>query len=126
MSTYTDEQIIAAARAAVEEKGADYVYPRLYGPSDCMYSQDGAPSCIVGHVFNRLSPEAFEAVVQWERVNEESGRVWEVLDALERNEEIDPLALTERQRNALQVAQDLQDGGMTWAYALDGLERNLR
>lgn len=125
MSTYTDEQVIAAARAAVEEKGADYVYPKV-NTGECWYSIDGAPSCIVGHVFNRLNPEVFPSIVEWEDMNGESGRVWEVLDALERNEEIDPLALTERQRNALQVAQDLQDGGMTWAYALDGLERNLR
>lgn len=50
------EEVLAALERAVEAKGADYVDPgsRSDGPG-CVYgTSDGAPSCIVGHVFDYL------------------------------------------------------------------------
>lgn len=49
------EEVLAALERAVEAKGADYVDPgsvEAYG--SCDYAKHGAPSCIVGHVFDYL------------------------------------------------------------------------
>lgn len=58
--TLTTENVLAALEAAVEEKGADYVYPREldeYGDlteDSCLYVKNGAPSCLVGHALHSL------------------------------------------------------------------------
>lgn len=49
------EDVLAMLERAVEAKGADYVDPgsiETYG--SCEYAKNGAPSCIVGHVFDYL------------------------------------------------------------------------
>lgn len=62
----TEEQFTAAMRAAVEERGADYVYPvwDRAGADDyhdkygtCKYSTpDGTPACIVGLALSKIDP----------------------------------------------------------------------
>lgn len=44
----TKPKALAALREAVAAKGADYVYPKPN--NDCVYTYQGQPSCIVGHV----------------------------------------------------------------------------
>jgi hypothetical protein len=48
----TREVVDPILDALVEEYGADYVYPEA--DNGCLYVRDGAPSCIIGHVYNRL------------------------------------------------------------------------
>lgn len=118
---YTNAGVIAAARAAVEEKGADYVYPRSEMGDACWYGGlDGKPSCIVGNIINRLDPRAFAAVVDWEVNGGESGRVWQALAAA--SVVGDPIELTKAQADALQSAQDYQDEGHEWGLALRRIE----
>lgn len=56
MLTITYQDALAALRAAVEEKGADYVYEKVgTGAVQCVYrTEDNQPSCIVGNVLVRL------------------------------------------------------------------------
>lgn len=107
--TYTNEQVIAAIKKAVEAKGQDYVYPRGLG-GRCDYSRDGEPSCIVGHVFNYLDTELFEKVVRSERHLGFSPQLLAIESIRE--------DLTSAQLHALRKAQSIQDAGGTWGEAL--------
>jgi hypothetical protein len=103
---------------AVEEKGADYVYPDeqktpkgQLGDDLCMYVHDGAPSCIVGHVLHYAGVE-LEKFEPWE-----GSRAEIVGEALT---EWHPSVL-----KALGAAQEAQDGGKTWGKALDAFDSHL-
>lgn len=51
----TGQGALGLLRLAVFEKGDKYVYPlALQGPGDCQNFENGQPSCIVGHVFEKL------------------------------------------------------------------------
>ncbi|WP_217181590.1 hypothetical protein [Streptomyces sp. AC495_CC817] len=116
--TYTNAEIVAAARDAVAEKGAGYIYsnPSSHGPV-CVYAAlDGAPSCIVGHVLAKIDPEAFASVAEWERDPHTVGTgVREAFADLELN-------FTVAQVIVLEKAQNLQDHGRYWGVALREIE----
>lgn len=108
--TYTNAEINAALKAAVEEKGEDYTYPStLMG---CFYQESGQPSCIVGHVLYSLDPEMFQRVAEWEASSTSGGntRFIYVVDELS-------LPFRTDQVGALQAAQDAQDLHQSWGTA---------
>jgi hypothetical protein len=55
MKLITLEEMRSAIKAAVAEKGEDFVYPR---ESQCLYNEteNGPPRCIVGDAVHRLRP----------------------------------------------------------------------
>lgn len=99
---------------AVEEKGADYVYPLnppgVEGPT-CDYFREGEPSCIVGYV---LSYMGFGSDVV-----PREGVASEVVPQLTGCPLADPVAL------ALGRAQRAQDGGKPWGEALAAFDAAL-
>ena len=109
MSKHTQDEITAALHAAVELKGADYKYESPNPEGDCVYSDEGAPSCIVGHVVHRLDLEAFQSVVERE---ERFGTF--SADTLPEFTEFDT---EERVLKALATAQGVQDAGYSWGDA---------
>lgn len=55
MLTITYQDALAALRAAVHERGANYVYRPVDGLDQCVYrTEDNQPSCIVGNALVRL------------------------------------------------------------------------
>ena len=95
---------------AVEEKGADYVYPRSVDEAlGCAYFEDdGTPSCIVGHVL-AYKGVTLETLPLPDFDNNAS--VW----ALQRS---GFLEADDRASEALRRAQGRQDGGGDWGEAL--------
>lgn len=95
-------------KRAVEEKGADYVYPEdeKWADGMCRYFRpDGAPLCIVGHVLHYLGVT---------RVTEGRGAAAALLGA--------GVTTVPTTHWALQEAQCCQDGGGTWGEALAAFE----
>lgn len=131
------EQAIELLNRAVEEKGADYVYPRGgLGENSgddkvCAYERNGAPSCIVGHVFSYLGvPVETLAVLDQQSLSAvtdltRSVPTWiddEEVHGVPKGEvplsvlagiQIDPDAL-----GILRRAQADQDGGIPWGKAV--------
>lgn len=111
--TYTNVEINAALKKALEAKGEDYVYPEEEKhKGGCMYATaDGAPSCIVGHVLHELDPEGFAKVAKWERKKGTGDTaVDDAVNALGLNFHPD-------QVEALRMAQVNQDKGAPWGAA---------
>ena len=74
---FTAEEALAALKEAVAERGAGYVYEYepLSNSATCSYSTiAGAPSCIVGEVLARLTPDIFQSIHEYEWYNEENGK----------------------------------------------------
>ena len=92
---------------AVEEKGADYVYPRVDNPDGCLYFESNAPSCIVGHVLAYKGMEPFEDDAEYNASTVHSLRHRMLF-------EVD----NDRTFEALRTAQTRQDSGSTWGDAL--------
>jgi hypothetical protein len=112
----TEEEFTAAMRAAVVERGADWVYPRddpnyviidrLYPM--CKYStRDGEPACIVGAALAKIDPEL---VPPFERNGSAVGVLEEIIGARR--------ASRARWILAARYAQTVQDSGSTWGNAL--------
>lgn len=109
---------------AVEEKGADYIYPLAYKSADveagyeseCVYATldeqgNKAPSCLVGHAFSYdgllsevSADEGMAARVVAERIGYSS------------NDSV---------LGALDAAQNAQDRGGTWGEALDTFDLHI-
>lgn len=113
--TYTNAEILAAARAAIEEKGANYVYTR-WNPSCTYANAKGAPSCLVGHIVKRLDPEAFKRLRAAERATRLSSPGISIANSEAR------LGFTDDQLEVLVYAQDAQDTGAWWGKALSYIE----
>lgn len=118
MSVRFDEQgFIKAMREVVEERGADYIYPKDTNATrasgwrtptgTCVYTlPSGEPACIVGAALAKigLKPSAnANAAVVLEYEMRASGRV----------------------ASAASDAQDEQDGGAPWGQALAAFESRL-
>ena len=100
-------EVLEHLRAVVAAKGADYVYPE----SACVYSLDGKPACIVGHVYARLG---LLHLVHRNTV------AWEMFQDL----------ISAEARSALETALQVQDGRGydrtsrgTWGEALAAAEQ---
>jgi len=117
---YTNEQILEAAEAAVQEKGADYVYSSPGGT--CVYAvatESGyGPSCLVGHIVFRLSPEEFRELAIWDATTDGDTDAMTMVDDLN-------LGFTDEQAHALRAAQVLQDQKYNWGESLDTLKEKL-
>ena len=128
---FTWDNVIAAMRKAVETKGEDYVY-RKARPSYSYTTPDGTPSCIVGHVLADVAPKTYDAIHKEENSTGSSqlfslvaGGSYTHRDS-EGNEtpvcgEIHAPTPTETEllREALDAAQQVQDGGEPWGQAYD-------
>lgn len=114
--TITADDARTLLTRAVEEKGADYIYPRANHPDGCLYFEGDAPSCIVGHVFAykgmKPLPEDY------------NGSTVSGLASYERFFSVDG----RRTLRALASAQGTQDAGEPWgdalAIALEILDRS--
>lgn len=62
MALITAEQMLEALRQSVAEHGEDFVYKPHDADADCVYQEDGYPSCLVGHALSRLLPQAWQNV----------------------------------------------------------------
>lgn len=133
--TLTTENVLAALEAAVQEKGADYVYPRErdeYGYAidvdSCLYVKNGAPSCLVGHALHSLGVP-LEAMS-----NHEGAGANTVLSYLE-DEGIVTFEKAEPDEDGYQgwskvqtlvfYAQSNQDSGKTWGDSLDAARHEI-
>lgn len=102
--TITADEARELLQRAVNEKGADYVYPERF---NCRYfNEDGGPSCIVGHVldYKGLTLDDVPGVENTAALLTIRG------DGVIKCDD-----LTSR---ALQEAQNVQDCGEPWGYAL--------
>lgn len=119
---------------AVEEKGADYIYPLWDSPNiECLYGNyadpqnisyndsfeeqgcDG-PGCIVGHVLVKAGVSQ-ETLYQ----NEGTGAV-SLVAKLQGSDQFRGTPLS----NALSAAQSKQDNGSTWGEALEAFDLYLK
>lgn len=104
------DQLREALVRAVEEKGADYVYPNservksnIHETPVCQYFVGGKPSCIVGHVLY------YDGVTDIDE-----GRAAQVVA----HDLSYYGSLTRLQLMALTEVQTIQDNGGTWGKAL--------
>lgn len=110
---YTNAQINVALKAALDAKGDDYVYEeRLNGA--CVYSLEGRPSCIVGHVLHALDPDMFERVAAFEANQGENNGDTSFSNVVVKLN----LPFETDQRRALQEVQAEQDNGKPWGGAV--------
>jgi hypothetical protein len=107
MITLTYDEAVALLNRAVQEKGEDYVYEMPDGiDGQCMYVVDGAPSCIIGHVYAYAGGD-LELLHQCEGVGASVLRDQGVLFA------------DERTLGLLRRAQMRQDSGDSWGVAVE-------
>jgi hypothetical protein len=107
---FTEEQVYDALTAVVEERGADYVYPRsemrTFGddktPTCTYFFDDGRPGCIAGAAMSRLGVER-DRFIEGKPVNEQPFA-----------DELEPAALS-----VLTTAQVRQDDYETWGSSID-------
>lgn len=107
----TLEMVTPVLEALVAEFGEDHIYKAdergENGRATCSYQEGGKPSCIVGHVLDRLGVEYNP---EWEGINAGG-----VLSGA-------PFYVA----RGLQKAQKLQDDGKTWGEALSSYRRYLK
>lgn len=101
----TVADVTPVIKKLVEEFGEDYVYPRA--GAVCVYQLDGEPSCIVGHVLDRLGVPYEE---WWDDDQADAERL--------------PFK-DELVSSALAHAQRQQDIGYSWGEALEAYQRRL-
>ncbi len=110
MTDITYESALEALKAAVAEKGEDYVY--AWVDYKCVYSHNGKPSCGVGHVLHRLGvdTEGFEHTTMNTKM----------FDSLAyRLRDLSVITITQSAIDLLREFQNCQDEGRTWGEALD-------
>lgn len=122
MKNVTYDETLAALKAAVEEKGAAYVYEREEHPEPGLCSPQGAclntsadgtkTGCIVGNALVRLGV-SLKWLALAENINCSSGGILSKLRHEEKFRfDTDAGAL-------LAEAQSLQDNGIPWGEAVD-------
>lgn len=127
MTTITRIAVVETLNALVEEFGADYMYeqPAESGGLCVNTNIDGTPSCIVGHVIGRLSPDdlarlhAKEWSEDWDREGDEAtlyAGEWAV-NALQ--DVVPTLTIQPDALAVLKVVQGLQDTGSPWGVAVE-------
>lgn len=107
----TPEIVTPVIEAIVAEYGEGYVYKKEEReeeawPVKCRYQENGEPSCIVGHVLNRLGVEYDP---RWDEGSQSA-------------QDIIPEGAVQK---ALQAAQSRQDGGNPWGRALKAYKEAL-
>jgi len=134
LTALSDEKVDATLDSLVKKFGEGYIYPG-WNDGKCVYVQDGAPSCLVGHALNRLGVPIGTLEVldeqQFYRDEELEDLVYinglqeiEVIGYLEDSErlidfeEAAGVTLTPYARRVLAGAQHLQDEGVEWGVAV--------
>lgn len=125
---FTKEETLAALKEAVAERGEDYVYEAdVVSLSEaCSYSTvSGAPSCIVGEVLARLTPDIFKSIHDFEWYNEEDGKFdlheQSICAEMEINGYKINMPFTRYAIELLRRAQTLQDMGEPWGATLEAV-----
>ena len=104
-----DQKIVDAIRE-VASSAPEYVYRASDGSNGCYYfNVDGTPSCLVGHALAKCGLTEDDVT--------EGSAALDVLGVKGIDEDV-ALAAT--------VAQDVQDGGGTWGYALEAFNETLK
>lgn len=117
----TRENFTAAIRAAVADKGADYMYPaeeRISNDAEvdtCVYAHDGQPSCLIGHALYRIDPEYLTEIPKHDNLEYASAD-----DVLSVFGVVDEALL-----RAANAAQFEQDHNRSWGVALELYEIKL-
>ncbi len=123
--TLNRTEVIRAAKDLVAEAGEGYVYPGA-AIGQCSYiAQDGIPACLVGQIVERLDPEKYDLLVQFENgglshVNETYYAEWGIHAKFSEGKLV-PLIDTgddDDLGQALLRAQNRQDNGQPWADAI--------
>lgn len=109
------EIVTNALKAAVAERGEDYIYTEHF--SGCVYVRNALPACIVGQVLADLGVSV-ETLARFD--NNGGATANQVLYALERG---GTLTYDQATSNALEAAQYHQDKGRAWGHALREAER---
>ena len=105
-----DQQVVNAIRE-VASSAPEYVYTKP-NPTNgaCLYfDESGNPSCLIGHALAKCGLMEDDVI--------EGSAALDVLGAKGIDEDV-ALAAT--------VAQDVQDGGGTWGYALEAFNEALK
>lgn len=97
-----DGAVIFAMRAVVDIYGSDYVYQKDDPQARCVYRAGDEPSCLVGQVLYRLTPDY---------------RPREVGVSSQRDE-LHEVGYSRAATYALQIAQTVQDRRHPWGAAL--------
>jgi hypothetical protein len=108
-----DEKLaLELLRKAVEAQGEDHVDPNAADGRACQYvDNQGAPSCIVGHVMVLAGLSSSELT--------EEGDVWDLCQNLDHSERA---YVTRDAIYVLSAAQELQDNRGSWGEALKAAE----
>lgn len=122
---HTDEEIIKTLREIVASMPDGYRYPVMDMPNGCVYSHDGEPSCLLGHLLQRLEPEMFKSTAKLEESEQFQMGFPTLLSRLSRPGFWHRNPFTQAQVLALGRAQGLQDDGNEWDEAVDAAERAL-
>ena len=104
----TEAAFTAAMKAAVKERGADYLYPddARNADGECVYSlPDGTPACLIG--------------VALSKINAGYAPKYEPVGGTSAAEVLVSLGAPPPVQRAARRAQVMQDDGYTWAVALD-------
>lgn len=110
ITSFTAEDARALLVRAIEEKGADYVYPRP-NAGQCYYFHDtNEPGCLIGTVLAYLGFDSSEVREGCSASENIPGLI-----------PITPMEVTD----ALFHAQEMQDTGSTWGQALIAFDREI-
>lgn len=122
---FTVEETLAALKEAVAERGENYVYEAdpLSNSGACSYSTvAGAPSCIVGEVLARLTPDIFKSIHDYEWYGEEDGLFNLREQSIDSKMKIDTgrteIPFKDDAIGLLYRAQAMQDSGLSWGFAV--------
>jgi hypothetical protein len=115
-------QVIRELKEIVAAKGADYVDPGADPDvGTCNYGTPGAPSCIVGHLFDRHNLLGDDGI----KVGPMNGSVMNIITPMLADDvsnydyrQVVVDTFTPKALRALQGAQRIQDEGGTWGQAL--------
>lgn len=97
-----DSDVLYTLRRIVDKYGSDYVYKGEDKAARCVYYEDGKPSCLVGQLLARLTPDY------------QPGEV----GVMTQRHDLHDIGYSKNATYALQVAQTLQDRRHTWGAAL--------
>lgn len=118
MRHITEAEFTAAVEAAVQERGADYVYPEadpdfISKEGVCVYrTPSGEPACIVGLALHNLGIEA-------------PGYEDRSINARELMTYMEGVRFPKKVITAAAVAQDCQDAEKTWGEAMNAYLKHL-
>lgn len=112
MEALTYDRAVELAREVVAEFGEEYTYPASHKRAEsessipsCVYVHEGCPSCLVGQILHR------HGVSLDELAKNEFRGAWFIAEDL--------AGADAKTRLFLDTVQDKQDGGATWAQAVN-------